>query len=165
MQTRGSHSLVKNERWEFLAATLDGYVKVPKGWKELPHPEMFDKPRQVFAALESIGEEQALLEMKQTSDFGVKVWLSGKKNDPKNVIAGAFRPQGPGVPVYNQCQVLTQMAIRDIHANVAVVKGGASHMTAHAMHLPLDWASILDIVNEEVGNAMEEIREELDGSE
>lgn len=165
VHTKGSHGLIKNDRWPYLAATLDGYIKVPRDWTGLANPKMFDRPGQVIDALESVGQATALLEMKQTSDFGVAVWQKGKKTPPKKIIAGAFTPQPPGIPVYNQPQVLTQMAIRSIHASVAVVKGGASHMTAHAMHLPLDWPAVLDIVNDEVAEVMEEIREELDGRE
>jgi len=162
VKTRGTHTLVKNDRWPYLAASLDGYIKKPEGWTGIANPEMFDKPAQVSAALDRLGHDTYLLEMKQTSDFGSAHWLNGKKTEPRNIIAGNFRPQPPSVPVYYRAQVLTQMAIREIPTAVAVVKAGASHMTAHTMQLDLDWPEILDTINEEVSEEMESIRKDID---
>ena len=163
--TTGSHSMIKNERWPYLTCTLDGFIEVPKEWTTLAHPEMFDKPRQVQAALEQVRGKEALLEMKQTSDFGWTHWHLGKKTEPKNIVDGIFRPCGPSVPVYYRPQVLTQMAIMGVDLNVAVVKAGASHMTAHTMELDLDFLDVLDIINEQVKDDILQIREALDAAD
>jgi len=165
--TEGSHALIKDDRWEYIAGSLDGYLALPKGWSmEYVADEMFDKPGHVISALQEVHEgETVLLEMKQTSDWGISQWMGGKRNEPKNILAGLFRPQPASPPVYYQAQMQTQMAIRGIHKNIGCVKGGASHMTAHMLRMDLDWPKVLDIVNVSVKDEMEKIREEIDGEE
>ncbi len=162
--TEGSHALIKDDRWEYLAGSLDGYLALPAKWDafEDVDVEMFDHPGQVVSALQSVNEgETVLLEMKQTSDWGISTWTKGKKKEPAH-IAGMFRPQPASIPVYYQAQMQTQMAIRGIHKNIGCVKGGASHMTAHMLRMDIEWPKILDIVNDVVKEEMESIRKELD---
>lgn len=164
--TEGSHALIKDDRWEYIAGSLDGYLALPKGWECLTDPDMFDKPQHVVTALNQVAEaETVLLEMKQTSDWGISHWLTGKKKEPLNILAGLFRPQPASIPVYYQAQMQTQMALRGIHKCIGCVKGGASHMTAHLLRMDLDWPKVLDIVNANVKEDMEAIRKEIDEQE
>lgn len=165
--TEGSHALIKDDRWEYLAASLDGYLALPKGWDmDQVRTEMFDAPGQVISALQGVNEgETVLLEMKQTSDWGLIQWFKGKRNEPKNILAGMFQPHPASIPIYYQAQMQTQMAIRGIHKNIGCVKGGASHMTAHMLRMDIDWANILDIVNATVAEEMDKIRKEIDAEE
>jgi hypothetical protein len=163
VDTDGCHTLLGNTRWPYLACTLDGFLRLPEGWDGVPCPEMFDKPKQVTQALLRLrGVDTSLLEMKQTSDYGVSAWIKGKKTAPRSrVVIGSFSPQPPSIPVYTRPQVWTQMAIAGYEDNVAVVKGGASHMTAHHARLDDRWLGLLDSVNERVEEKILYIREAL----
>jgi hypothetical protein len=166
--TWGTHALIHNDRWRYLATTLDGYVYVPDSWTDLSHPEMFDDPEGVLAAIRALPMNQAsLLEMKQTSDWGIKAWQTGYSREPvdrskkSKVTLGKFKKHSPTMPVYYLPQVQTQMAITGVKHNLAVVKGGASHMLAHAYKLSRRWIDILDALNERYSGQMEEVRNQI----
>lgn len=164
---QATHKLIKNPRWEYLAASLDSWVVVPDAWEGLERPEMFDRPEHVIEAIEALDRSSAAhLEMKTTSDFGVAQWLKGKKREPRSTIMhGAFQPTAPSPPVYYQSQGLTQMAIGGIPQNLFVVQGGISHMTAHTRYMTPRWLEVLDRVNEEVAESIDDIRKVLDAKE
>lgn len=166
--TWGSHALIQNERWPYLATTLDGYVYVPDYWTDLEHPEMFQDPEAVRKAIRALPQNEAsLLEMKQTGEWSGKAWFDGYSREPmdrqKNskVVLGEFRKKGPTMPVYYLPQVQTQMAITGIKKNIAVVKRGASDMTAHTYKLRREWLDILDNINSRYADQMEEVRKQL----
>jgi hypothetical protein len=161
------HSLIVNDRWPYIAASLDAWVVKRDTWLGLAHQEMFVEPKQVIAAVEALPSNEAmLLEMKTTSDFGISTWLKGTKTQPRSkIVAGKFVPQPAGVPVYYRPQVLTQMAITGISHCITVVQGGLSSMTAHTVEFGQDWNEVLDIVNHEIADNIKDIRGMLDGKE
>lgn len=160
--TWGSHTLLACDRWKYIATTLDGYCFIPPVWEDLEHPEMFEDADQVRTAIRNMPVGQAsLLEMKQTSEFGVKSWLKGKSKMNSTVTLGEFVPSGPGMPVYYLPQVQTQMAIAGLDHNLAVVKGGASTLTAHAYALDPRWLDVLDSIDERFGPRIEEVRNQI----
>jgi hypothetical protein len=158
------HSLLRHARWPHIAASLDSWVIKRRNYPGVKHPEMFVLPDQVETAVAGLPDEIAVhLEMKTTSDFGVSTWLKGKRSTRSKVIAGEFRPYGPHVPVYYQAQCLTQMAICGIPENLAVVQGGISNMTCHLLLFMPTWLEVLDLVEEEIADKIDYIREVLDG--
>lgn len=168
IMTAECHAFIGHDRWPYLATTLDGFSFVPGEWAGLEAPQMFDNPDHVTAAIEALPRDtRCLLEMKQTSDYGIRPWQVGYGREPMDrsrkskVIRGKFFKHGPTMPVYYLGQVQTQMALAGFDHNLAVVKGGASHMTAHTYTLRPEWLDILDAVNERVSKPMEEIRREL----
>jgi hypothetical protein len=166
--TAECHYFVGNDRWKFLATTLDGFSFVPSEWDGLARPEMFDAPENVTRAIRQLPREtRCLLEMKQTSDYGVSPWADGYSREPRDrggnskIILGRFQKHGPTMPVYYLGQVQTQMALSGFHWNLAVVKGGASHMHAHAYPLSDTWLGILDAVNDRIAPHIEQLRKDL----
>lgn len=171
IMTIGCHSFIGHDRWPYLSTTLDGFSFVPTEWDGVASPEMFDDPHEVEAAIRKLPvETRCLLEMKQTSDFGLRPWQAGYSREPvdrskkSKIIRGRFRKHGPGAPVYYHGQIQTQMALAGFDWNIAVVKGGASHMAAQAYQLDPTWLEILDAVNERVAQRMEDIRGELNNA-
>lgn len=169
--TAGCHYFIGHERWPYLATTLDGFVYVPEEWDGLARPEMFDDPDATEKAIARLPRNtRCLLEMKQTSDYGVKPWANGYTREPRDrsgnskVVRGRFFRHGPTMPVYYLGQVQTQMALAGFDHNLAVVKGGASHMYAHAYRLSEDWLKILDAVNARVADEIVSIRKDLDNA-
>lgn len=166
--TSECHYFIGHERWRYLATTLDGFSFVPEEWDGLTRPNMFDHPDCVTRAIRRLPvEKRCLLEMKQTSDYGVKPWASGYDREPmgrdrrSKVILGKFQNHPPTMPVYYLSQVQTQMALAGFDWNLAVCKGGASHMEAHSYTLRPEWLDILDAVNARVADTMELIRKDL----
>lgn len=164
ISAHADHSLIKNPRWEYIAASLDSWGTVPASWEGLESPEMFVRPQQVEEAIRALDRDLAFhIEVKTTSDFGVSTWLRGKRSEPRSkVIHGAFRPIPPQPPVYNIAQGLTQMAIGGIQQNLFVVMGGLSNMTAHTVDMLPKWEKVLDRINEELAEEFEEIRKVVD---
>lgn len=169
--TSECHYFIGHERWPYLATTLDGFAYVPSEWDGLVRPEMFDDPDATEKAIARLPRDtRVLLEMKQTSDYGVKPWANGYTREPvdrqrnSKITRGRFYRHGPTMPVYYLGQVQTQMALAGFEYNLAVVKGGASHMYAHAYRLSEEWLTILDAVNARVADTLESIRKELDGN-
>lgn len=170
--TTGCHAMLGHERWPYLATTLDGFIWRPIQWSSVEHPEMFDKPEQVNDAIGALEPgQQYILEMKQTSEYGIGSWMRGYTKEPvdrskkSKVILGKFRPTPPTMPVYYLSQIHTQMAIAGFERAIAVVKGGASHMTAHAHDLLPIWPTILDNLNKRVEGPILELRKQLDERE
>lgn len=177
--TWGCHYLVGAERWPHLATTLDGFGLVEAEWEGLASPEMFGGKRgfsafsteeQVVRAIDKLPrEERFLVEMKSTSEWGGKAWFSGYDREPKDrakkskVVAGTYNDKPPGAPVYYRGQIQTQMAFTGIPWNLAVVRSGHSHMTAHAYRANKRWEMILDEVEALVAEPVDELRREIDG--
>ena len=178
LQTWGCHYFVGNERWPYLATTLDGFSFREDTWEDLAKPEMFggrsgyndiSTADQVRSAIKALPVEQkCLLEMKQTGEFSGKAWFNGYSKEPvdrsrkSKVIRGEFVPHGPTMPVYYLGQVQTQMAITGVGYNIAVVKCGASYMTAHTYKANPRWLKVLDQVNEKVAESVEQLRKDLE---
>ena len=167
LPTISDHRLYHNERWPYLATSLDGWVMRPTDWTALEQPEMFTNPDAVTEAILELPEgEWSLLEIKTTSDFGVKKWVSGTRTKPRSkIIAGRFAPMDAGVPVYYIPQVLTQMAIRGTTTSLALVHGGMSTMTCHAMHLDDEWLDVMDRINDHAKPQLDLIRSWIQGED
>lgn len=164
--TEPSHALYHNERWPYLATSIDGWCDYPPGWEGLRKPEMFVNPDGVIEAITSLDYGMNLLEIKTTSDFGIKMWTSGKKTQPRSkIIAGRFTPQPPSIPIYYRPQVLTQMAILDIPKCLVVGHGGMSTMVAYTMEFDPEWYEVLDRINEAVKPQLDLIRSWIDDNE
>lgn len=83
LPTMADHRLYHREQWPYLATSLDGWVMRPPGWKALERPEMFTNPETVTEAILELPEgDWSILEVKTTSDFGVKKWISGTRSKP-----------------------------------------------------------------------------------
>jgi hypothetical protein len=168
LMTAGCHSFLGSDRWPFLATTLDGFVYVGDEWEGLARPEMFVDPEATEAAIRALPRNtRCLLEMKQAGEYSFKCWLNGYSREPMGrdrktkVILGKFVKHPPTMPVYYLSQVQTQMAIAGFDHNLAVCKGGASNLVAHAYTLSPDWLDILDALNERVADRMTQIRKAL----
>ena len=168
IMTAECHYFIGNERWPYLATTLDGYSFVPEEWDSLARPEMFHKPEDVIKSIRALpSESRHLLEMKQSGEYSGKCWFDGYRNEPKDrqgrskVTRGRFRAHPPTCPVYYLGQVQTQMALAGFEYNLAVVKRGASYMTSHTYKLSPNWLKILDAVNERVAEPIEKLRKDL----
>jgi predicted phage-related endonuclease len=166
--TSECHYFIGCDRWKYLATTLDGFSFVGSEWQGLARANMFDAPEYVSRAINRLPRDtRCLLEMKQTSDYGVKSWADGSSREPRGrdrkskVILGKWTKQPPTMPVYYLSQVQTQMAIAGFDWNLAVVKGGASHMHAHSYRYDERWNDILDDINSRVATAAEKLRKEL----
>lgn len=169
--TSECHYFIGHDRWKFLATTLDGFSYVGHEWDGLARPEMFNKPEDVTKAIRTLPRDtRCLLEMKQTGEFSGKCWFDGYKSEPRDrggnskVMLGQFRPKAPTMPVYYLGQVQTQMALAGFYWNLAVVKRGASMMTAHAYPLLDKWLEVLDAVNDRVAPHVEQLRKDLNAS-
>lgn len=165
IMTIGCHSFIGHDRWPYLSTTLDGFSFVPDEWQGISMPEMIDDPAGMNTAILRLPREtRCLLEMKQTGEYSMNAWTKGyNTRTRRSVILGEFTPRPPTCPVYYLGQVQTQMALAGFDWNLAVVKGGASHMAAHSYGLDLGWLTILDAVNSRVADRMESIRKELNG--
>lgn len=168
LMTAGCHSFLGSDRWPFLATTLDGFVYVGDEWDGLERPEMFVDAEATEAAIRALPvNERCLLEMKQAGEYSFKCWLNGYSREPmgrdrrSKVTLGKFVKHPPTMPVYYLSQVMTQMAIAGFEHNLAVGKGGASNLAAHAYTLSPDWLDILDAVNDRVAERMTTIRKAL----
>ncbi len=163
--TRGCHSFIGHGRWPYLSTTLDGFSFVQDEWQGLYMPEMIDDPQSMTRAILRLPRnERCLLEMKQTGEYSMNAWTKGyNARTRRSIILGEFVAHPPTCPVYYLAQVQTQMALAEFDWNLAVVKGGASHMAAHSYKLRPVWLDILDAVNSRVAKRMESIRKELNG--
>lgn len=169
--TSECHYFIGHERWPYLATTLDGFSFVGEEWDGLAAPQMFDAPEYVSRALLRLPRDtRCLLEMKQGGEFSTKPWFKGYDREPRDrsrkskVMLGEFSKNPPTCVIYYHAQIQTQMALAGFDWNLAVVKGGASHMTAHSYELVPRWLDILDAVNDRVADTMVKIRKELNAN-
>lgn len=146
------HFLVKNERWPYLGATLDGIgvtralhmrnVNLARQHKSPTTKGRFetytkvDEVRRGLEALQRSGVETIIVEMKNTEAHMYK-----KKDEPRAWIED--------VPAYLLPQVQTQMAIMELDHCLLCAQLGAGNMTGYLVHRDPDWGRILDEANTE----------------
>ena len=155
IRTRGTHSLVNNSRWPWLAATLDAVVVPPKTPADII-PDVFTDADHVQAIRDKMLflEGTGVCELKQQEN----------KAAYRNMWFGYTNRRGKWVPgygpAYNQPQLQAQMHIAGTHWGLLVGQIGAIHMQVHLFERDESFAEWMDDINEEFRVAVLEYRRE-----
>lgn len=158
LRTRPTHHMVGNERWPWLAATLDALIVPPKKF-ELIDPDPFTEAEHVQELRNELlfMEGTGICELKQTENVSSNRnnWFTHTKRN--GVVV---HPSGPA---YNHPQIQAQMHITGCKWGVLVGQIGAVHMQAHLIERDESFADWLDEVNENFRVRLLEYRREAYG--
>lgn len=143
LRSRPAHYMIGNDRWPYLAATLDGIIAPPKQAVDI-NPLIFTDPEHVQGVRDRMLFEKTvgIAELKQT-DENAKTRNAWFGYERKGVWTPSWGPE------YYHPQVQAQMHIGEFSWCVLVGQIGASNMHAHFFERDPAFAEQLDEWNEE----------------
>lgn len=143
LRSRPAHYMITNDRWPYLAATLDGVIAPPTGPQDI-NPRIFTYPDHVQDVRDRMLFESTvgIAELKQTEDMAKNrnAWFGYER---KGLYYPGFGPE------YYHPQIQAQMHIGEYTWCVLVGQIGASQMHAHFFERDESFAEVLDEYNEE----------------
>lgn len=156
VRTRPTHFLISNERWPWLATTLDAIIQTPSRAVQID-PRVFTQPDHIQQIRDRLVfmTGTGVVEMKQAEN----------KARHRNAWFGYTNRKGvwkPGYgPEYNQPQIQAQMHITGFKWGLLVGQIGAIHMQAHLFERDESFAEWMDDINEKFRLARLEYAREI----